>query len=75
MDRRAFLAALTAVDLTPDEFAALVGASRKTVHDWGGRYPVPYYARLTLYFLQERGGPHGLLGRPPAADTHPHPHP
>ena len=65
MDRPAFRALLRQVDLTADEFAALVGVNRSTVRGWGARYPIPYHARLILELLIERGGIHGLLGREP----------
>jgi hypothetical protein len=66
MDRTAFRNALHHVGLTTGEFADLVAVNTKTVYDWGGRLPVPRNIRLILMLLQERGGAHGLGGRPPA---------
>ena len=63
MTREDFHTRLAAIDLTPEEFAALTQCSVKTVRDWGARYAVPYYARLILVLLEERHGAHGLLGR------------
>ena len=63
MTREDFHARLAAIDLTPEEFAAITQCSAKTVRDWGTRYGVPYYARLILVLLEERRGAHGLLGR------------
>lgn len=65
MTRDQFRARLTALDLTCEEFAALINRNVNTVYDWGGRYGVPYDARLVLVLLEERGGAHGLLGRAP----------
>jgi hypothetical protein len=61
MNKCEFRTALRRNNLTPDEFAALVGRSLSTVYDFGGRYPVPYYARILITLLDERGGAHGLI--------------
>ena len=45
------------------EFAVLVGRDVKSIYDFGGRYPVPYYARIILRLLDERGGVRGLFER------------
>jgi DNA-binding transcriptional regulator YiaG len=64
MTREQFHARLSALDLTTTDFARLTQCSPKTVADWGARYGVPYHARLILVLLEQRGGAHGLLGRP-----------
>ena len=64
MNRQEFRSRIIALDLSCDEFAAICGCSGRTVAEWGARYPVPYHARLILRLLDERGGVHGMLGRP-----------
>lgn len=39
----------------------MIGRHRETVYKFGEASPVPYYARLILRLLDERGGPHGLI--------------
>lgn len=67
MEKNEFRARLTRLGLSCEEFAALMGVSLRTCYDWGARSPVPYAARLVLALLEERGGAHGLLGRPAMA--------
>ena len=61
MDKDEFRDALRRNGLTPDEFAALLGRSVSCVYDFGVRYPVPYYARVLLRVIDERGGAQGLI--------------
>lgn len=61
MDKPEFRARLKASGLTCDQFAALIGRSVSTVYDFGGRYPVPYFARTYLRLVEERGGFYGLI--------------
>lgn len=61
MDKDEFRDALKRNGLTPDEFAALLGRSVSCVYDFGVRYPVPYYARVLLRVIDERGGAQGLI--------------
>ena len=60
MNKERFRQALKRNGLSCDDFSLLVGRDVKTIYDFGGRYPVPYYARLILRLLDERGGAHGL---------------
>lgn len=62
MDRAEFRAALKRNSLSCDEFAAMTGRSLSQVYSWGEEYPVPYYARVLLRLLDERGGAQGLIG-------------
>jgi len=57
MDKEEFRAALRKNNLTPDEFAAMIGRSLAHVYDFGARYPVPYYARSHLELIELTGGP------------------
>ena len=61
MNKNEFRQALKRNGLKCDEFAQLVGRDVSSIYDFGGRYPVPYYARVILRLLDERGGSQGLL--------------
>jgi len=63
MDKCEFRQALRRNGLTCDQFAILAGRSLSAVYDYGGRYPVPYYVRILLQLLDERGGAGGLIGK------------
>lgn len=61
MDRNEFRQALCRHRISCEEFAELIGRHRETVYKFGEATPVPYYARLILRLLDERGGVHGLM--------------
>ena len=61
MTKEEFRQALKRNGINCDEFSELVGRDVNTIYDFGVRYPVPYYARIVLRLLDERGGAHGLL--------------
>ena len=72
MDKTEFKQALRRNGLTVEDFAILTGRSASQIYCWGSTFPVPYFARLLLRLLDERGGARGLLtygrpGRPYAA--------
>lgn len=63
MNQTVFRAALKRNGLSCDEFAAMLGRNINTIYGFGGKTPVPYYARLVLRLLDERRGSHGLIGK------------
>lgn len=65
MDKSEFAARLSSFGMTTEEFAELSKTSAYTVDAWGrGSRPVPHWARLVLDLIEDRGGLHGMLGRP-----------
>ncbi len=54
MTRAEFHERLNAIGLTCADFAALIGRAQSTVHDFGGRSPIPYHVRLIVRLLEER---------------------
>lgn len=67
MNRDEFRRALARHRISPGEFAELIGRSPQQVYTFGQQYPVPYYARVILRLIDERGGVHGLV--PPKLRT------
>lgn len=63
MTKNEFRQALRRNRISCDEFAALTGRSIKTIYEFGERSPVPYYARVILRMIDERGGADGLIPR------------
>ena len=61
MDKIEFRQAIKRNGLSCDEFAALIGRSIRQIYAFGDTTPVPYYARVILRLLDERGGSHGLF--------------
>jgi len=60
MDKNEFRQAVKRNGLTCDEFADLVGRDKNTIYRFGDKQSVPYYARVVLRLLDERGGAGGL---------------
>ena len=63
MTKEQFRQALKRNGCSCDDFASIAGRDVKTVYDFGGRYPVPIYARTLLRLFDERGGIRGLITR------------
>lgn len=61
MNRDEFRQALARHRISPGEFAELIGRSPQQVYTFGEQNPVPYYARVILRLIDERGGVHGLI--------------
>lgn len=62
MDKPEFRESLKRNNLTCKKFSQLAGVSLSQVYSWGSEYPVPYYARLIIQMLDDRGGAYGLYG-------------
>lgn len=61
MDKKDLIAFLKRHNLTQDQFGAIVGRTRGSVNQFGSRLGIPYYVRVIIKLIDERGGVHGLL--------------
>lgn len=61
MNKPEFRQALQRNRMTVEEFAALIGRDPKTVYEFGGRSPVPFYARFTICVIDEIGPDRALF--------------
>lgn len=69
MDKDEFRIAVKRNGLSCDEFAILCGRTLRSIYSFGETAPVPFYARLILRLLDERGGSHGLIRRSECQNT------
>ncbi len=60
MTKSEFRQAIKRNGLSCSDFAAMVGRDVKTIYSYGGNSAVPYFARLILRLLDDRGGSRGL---------------
>lgn len=63
MTKAEFRQAIKRNGLSCDDFAEIAGRCVRTVYAFGEETPVPYYARLILRLLDERGGGSDLIRR------------